>query len=79
MLRNVEAATGQKMTANLYKRPKPTDDPELAPYFAWKEAFSMERQEEFGPDVFSPALAQRVKTYFTQLLPLYDYFNRFTA
>ena len=78
MIRGVEHATGQQVTAMLYKRPKPTDDPELMPYFAWKEAISLERQEEFGPEVFSPELAQRVKDYFTKLLPLYDYFNRFT-
>ena len=77
MIRQVEKATGQQVTAGLYKRPKPTDDPELMPFFAWKEAFSLERHEEFGPEVFSPELAQRVKDYFTQLLPLYDYFNRF--
>ena len=77
MIREVEQATGQQVTAKLYKRPKPTDDPDLMPYFAWKEAISLERQEEFGPEAFSPELAQRVKDYFTKLLPLYDYFNRF--
>ena len=77
MLRQVEEATGQQMMAKLYKRPKPTEDKDLMPYFAWKEAFSMERQEEFGPEAFSPELAQRVKEYLTKLLPLYDYFNRF--
>ena len=75
MLRKVETATGQQVTANLYKRPKPTDDPELIPFFAWKEAFSLERQEEFGPEAFSPELAQRVKDFLVQLLPLYDYFS----
>jgi len=79
MLRQVEEATGQQVAAKLYKRPKPTDDPELMPFFAWKEAISLERQEEFGPDVFTPQLAQRVKDYFTKLLPLYDYFNRFAV
>ena len=79
MIREVEAATGQQVTAKLYKRPKPTDDPDLAPFFAWKEAISLEWQEEFGPDVFTPQLAQRVKSYFTKLLPLYDYFNRFAV
>ena len=77
MIRQVEEATGQQVTAGLYKRPKPTDDPDLMPFFAWKEAFSLERHEEFGPEVFSPELARRAKEYFTQLLPLYDYFNRF--
>ena len=79
MLRGVEEATGQQVTAKLYKRPKPTDDPDLMPFFAWKEAFSLERQEDFGPEVFTPELAQRVKTYFTQLMPLYDYFNNLTV
>ena len=79
MLQGVEEGTGQQVMAKLYKRPKPTDDPELMPFFAWKEAFSLERQEEFGPEVFTPELARRVKEYFTQLLPLYDYFNRLTV
>ncbi len=79
MLRSVEAATGQAVTAKLFKRPKPTDDPELAPYFAWREAISCERNEEFGPAVFTPELAQRVRAYFEHLMPLYDYFNRFAV
>ena len=79
MIRQVEEATGQQVTANLYKRPKPTDDGDLMPFFAWKEAFSLERHEDFGPEVFTPELARRVKDYFTQLLPLYDYFNRFAV
>jgi len=33
--------------------------------------------EEFSPDTFGPELGQRVKTLLTQLIPLYDYFNRF--
>ena len=77
MIEKVETATGQRIEAECYKRPKPTDDPDLARFFAWKGQIACTRHEEFGPEVFSPALADRVRTYFEQLIPLYDYFNRF--
>jgi uncharacterized protein (TIGR02453 family) len=77
MIEKVESATGQQVEAECYKRPKPTDDPDLARFFAWKGQIGCTRHEEFGPEVFSPALAERVREFFLQLIPLYDYFNRF--
>ena len=77
LIEMVESATGQGIEAECYKRPKPTDDPDLARFFAWKGQIACTRHEDFGPEVFSPALADRVCTYFEQLIPLYDYFNRF--
>ena len=77
MIHGVEAAVGQKVTAELYKRPKPCGNPELEPYFAWKGQIGCTRQEEFSEKTFGPELAQRVRTYFEQLMPLYDYFNQF--
>ena len=71
-----EKAAGQPVTAALYKRPKPTDNPALAPYFAWRGQIGCVRHEDFGPDTFGPALADRVKDFFETLTPLYDYFVR---
>ena len=36
LIKTTEEAVGQPITAELYKRPKPTDNPALEPYFAWK-------------------------------------------
>ncbi len=77
MLREVQAATGQEVQAVCYKRPKPCEQPALTPYFAWKEQIGLTRHEDFGPAVFSPELGRRVSEFFGQLMPLYDYFNRF--
>ena len=77
MIRSVEEATGQAVTADCYKRPKPTEDPRLAPYFAWKGNIACVREEAPSEDLFTPALLSRVQTLFSQLRPLSDYFNRF--
>ena len=77
LIRSTEEAVGQPVTAHLYKRPKPTDNPDLAPYFAWKEQIACTRSEEFSEDVFGPELAERVLDFFEKLMPLYEYFNRF--
>ncbi len=75
----VEAATGQKIQAECYKRPKPWDNPELAPYFAWKGQIGLTRSEEFSEATFGPDLADRVLDYFEKIMPLYDYFDRFAV
>ena len=77
MIRNVESAVGQKVEAECYKRPKPCGNPELLPYFAWKGQIGCTRHEDFSEATFGPQLGQRVAEFFDQLLPLYDYFNRF--
>ena len=77
MVREVEASVGQKITADCYKRPKPCDNPDLAPYFAWKGQIGCTRHEEFSEATFGPELGERVREYFEKLIPLYDYFNRF--
>ena len=64
------------ITAALYKRPKRTDNPKLAPYFAWRGQIGCIRHEDFGPDTFGPELADRVKDFLQKLTPLYDYFVR---
>ena len=77
LIKNTEKATGIPITADLYKRPKETDDPALAPYFAWKGNISCTVTEEVSPELFGPELGQRAFTFLEKLIPLYDYFNQF--
>ena len=77
LIRKAEEATGLPVTADLYKRPKETDDPRLAPYFAWRGNIGCVREEAPGDALFTPELSDRVRTFFEQLTPLYDYLNRF--
>ena len=76
LIRQTENATGVPVTAELYKRPKETDDPRLAPYFAWKGQIACCVDEAPGEPLFDPALSQRVRTFFEQLIPLYEYLNQ---
>ena len=77
MIREVEEAVGQKITADCYKRPKPCDNAELAPYFAWRRDIACTRHEDFSEATFGPELKDRVLDFFVKLMPLYEYFNRF--
>ncbi len=80
LLADTEAATGIPVTAGkLYKRPKPAPVPELQPYYAWRGIIRCVKQEPVGEELFGPELAQRVASFFEQLTPLYEYFNRFDA
>ena len=77
MLKGVESSVGQSVLAECYKRPKPCDNPDLAPYFAWKGQIGCTRHEDFSEATFGPELGERVLDFFVKLMPLYDYFNRF--
>ena len=77
IVREVEDSVGQKISADCYKRPKPCDNPDLMPYFAWKGQIGCTRHEEFSEETFGPDLGLRVRDYFEKLIPLYDYFNKF--
>ena len=77
LIEDTEAATGLPITAQTYKRPKPTDDPRLERFYAWKGCIECAVTEEPGDNLFTPELAGRVRAFFEKLLPLYDYFNRF--
>ena len=77
LIRSTEEATGLPVTAELYKRPKETDDPRLAPYFAWRRNIACVREEAPGDALFTPELSDRVRTFFEQLTPLYEYLNHF--
>ena len=77
MMRLVEESVGQPVSAACYKRPKPCEDPRLAPYFAWKGQIGLIRHEDPGEGVFGPDLKDKVAEFFRKLMPLYNYFNQF--
>ena len=80
MIRKAEKATGVKVMADeLYKRPKPTDNMKLSPYFAWKGQIGCVRDVAPGPEIFGPELKDEVMDFFAKLTPLYEYLNRFKA
>lgn len=77
LISRAEAAVGQPVTAQLYKRPKETDNPALAPYFAWKGGIECIRHKDVGDEMFGAALENEVADFFAKLTPLYTYFTRF--
>lgn len=79
LINDTEKATGLKITADLYKRPKETSLPALAPFYAWKSNISCTVSEEVGPEMFGPALGLRVADFLNKLIPLYDFFNQFSV
>ena len=78
LISDTEAAVGQPVTAECYKRPKPTDNPALIPYFAWKGQIGCTREIAPGDGLFGPQLEEEVSGFFEALTPLYEYFNQFT-
>jgi spore coat polysaccharide biosynthesis protein SpsF (cytidylyltransferase family) len=77
MIRTVEDAVGQPVTAEMYKHPEKWENPELERFYYWKAKICCDRHEDFSEATFSPELSTRVREFFTQLMPLYEYFNRF--
>lgn len=77
LIRSTEAATGVPVTAEEYRRPKPCENPDLERFFAWKGNLDCTVHEDFTEATFGPELGVRVGTFFENLIPLYDYFNRF--
>lgn len=78
LIARTEAAAGQPVTAECYKRPKPTDNPALIPYFAWKGQIGCTREIAPGDKLFGSQLEEEVSGFFEALTPLYEYFNQFT-
>lgn len=78
LISDTEAAVGQPVTAECYKRPKPTDNPALIPYFAWKGQIGCTREVAPGDRLFGSQLEEEVSGFFEALTPLYEYFNQFT-
>ncbi|MGN1016739.1 MAG: DUF2461 domain-containing protein [Faecousia sp.] len=77
VVRETEAAVGQPITAACYKRPKPCAQPELERFFSWKGEIGCTRVIAPGPELFDPALGQKVGDFFEKLTPLYRFFTRF--
>ena len=77
LIKTTEEAVGQPITAELYKRPKPTDNPDLERFFAWKGQIGCIRSIAPGPELFGPELKNEVADFFEKLTPLYEYFNKF--
>ena len=75
MLEQVQQAAGMTVTGSSYKRPKPCEDPRIAPWYSWKDQISCIRHLSVGPELFGPELEETVQTLFSQLTPLYEYFN----
>ena len=78
LISDTEAAVGQSVTAECYKRPKPTDNPALIPYFAWKGQIGCTREIAPGDRLFGSQLEKEVSGFFEALTPLYEYFNQYT-
>ena len=77
LIRSTEEAVGQSIFAEMYKRPKPTDNPALEPYFAWRGQIGCTRHIDPGDNMFGPELKHEVADFFEKLTPLYEYFNQF--
>ena len=77
LIKGTEEVTGVPVTAELYKRPKPTDNPDLERFFAWKGQIACCIDEPVSPEIFGPELVHRVREHLTKLIPLYEYFSRF--
>ena len=77
LIKTTEEAVGQKVYADCYKRPKVTDNPDLMPFFAWKDKIGCTRHIDPGEGMFGPGLKEEVADFFAKLTPLYDFFNRF--
>ena len=79
LIQKTEADTGIPITAEVYKRPKIADDPRLQPYFAWKGQIGCVRSEPISPEVFGPELGARAAKLIEQLIPIYEFFNRYAT
>ena len=77
IVEQVEAATGLPISAELYKRPKPCDDPRLERFYRWKTNIGCIRSEEFGEAAFGPDLGDRVRDFLVACTPQADYMSRF--
>ena len=77
LIAKTEADTGIRISAELYKRPKPCPDPRLEPYYAWKGKISCDIDEPVSEAIFGPELEERVADLFRKLIPLYEFFNKF--
>ena len=66
------------VVAQCYKRPKVAENPDLQRFFQWKGGISCVREVEPGEAMFGPQLGEEALSLFEKLIPLYEYFQRFT-
>ena len=77
LMAQTQERAGLPVTAECYKKPKETENPALAPYFAWRREISCIRTEPVSEDIFGRGLAERAGKLFEALVPVYDYFGQF--
>ena len=77
MIQQVERETGLTIHADCYKRPEKCDDPRLERFFSWKDKLDCTVHEDFSEATFGPELAIRVRQMLEQLIPLYEFFDKF--
>ncbi len=77
LVRSVEEATNTPITAQVYKRPKETENEALKPYFAWRGCIGCTREVAPGQELFVREIGDEVLDFFQKVLPLYDYFCQF--
>ena len=77
LIDQVESATGVRVTAQEYKRPKPCDNPRLERFYRWKSDIACTVHEDFSEATFGPALGDRVREFLVKAMPLMEYLERF--
>ena len=80
LISKTEKATGVPVAAELYKRPpQPAPTEALAPYYLWRRNIGCTVDLDVGPEIFGPQLGISAREFIEKLIPLYEYFNRFTV
>lgn len=79
IMKKAEKAVGASFEAESYKRPKPCDVPGIGPWYHWKSDIGCQLQEPVGEAIFSRELKDRVEHTLRSLLPVLEYFQKFTA
>lgn len=77
LVQQAEQATGVAVSAQEYKRQKLCPEERLQRFYQWRGRIQCIRQEPFGPEAFSPELADRARDFITALTPLTQYLQRF--
>lgn len=73
-VQKAERETGLTLTGDAYARPKPCDNPALAPYFGLKNFLAL---RDCPPDelLYSPQLAEEVRKTLLAWLPVNEFFQ----
>lgn len=79
LLAQTEKRLGVPVTAESYKRPKPCENPNMGPWYHWKSDIGVSLSEDVGENLFTPELKDRVSAALQTMLPLHEYFQKFTG